>query len=360
MSDVKLKPFKIPQENLRQGKKNVDATVSYFKAHWVDYLLLLFVCFALGAFDVFILKRSDNLFQPSYWYHAACRISAYYLAAVLGIRIGYPKAKNACDDLKKALQKNQRLLVLKGIDGKSFNNFVCRTNTTVKIGAWKTFIENKLKKLNKTVPDFFLLYYNDKKEDYFERFKPKKRANIKRKADAYCHKRVDLETLLTDEYIKKNIDSLNINYYVIKDTDFNSIVENGVGYKYYKTRANVKKNASRAIGSSLVFTVVLTLIIGSVSISFDEALLASRIVAIFSIIINAIVDIGLTLWRFLNGYFDCERIVREEDLRAALDQNELLVLYRREVPEELIKEYEKEVELQQKEEEKLKLELEKA
>ena len=359
-NDVKLKPFKITQENLRQGKKTVNATVSYFKAHWIDYLLLVFICLMLGAFDVFILKRSDNFLKPTYWYHAVCRISAYYLAALLGVRIGYPKAKDACEELRRALQKNRRLMILKELDGSLFNDFICRTNLDVKIKAWKTTINLKLTKLQKTVPDFFLLYYNDRKEDYFARFKPKKREKIKGKADAYCHTRADLEVLLTDDYIKNNIDSLNINYYVIKDTDFNSIVENGVGYKYYKTRASVKKNAARTIASSLILTVVITLVMGSVALSLDEALLQSRLLTVFSIIINSILDIGLTLWRFLNGYFDCERIVREEDLRAALDQNELLVLYRREVPEEQIKEYEKEVEIQKQEEEKLKLELEQA
>ena len=46
----------------KQSKKAVSATASYFKAHWLDYLLLFMICFVLGAFDVFILKRSDNHF----------------------------------------------------------------------------------------------------------------------------------------------------------------------------------------------------------------------------------------------------------------------------------------------------------
>ena len=354
----KIKPMQFTPPAIEKGRKATNATTAYFRAHWVDYLLLVFICFALGAFDIFILKKSDKFMQPSYWYHAACRIGAYILAAVLGVRIGLPKAKDANMELRLALKKNRKLIVLKEIDGSRFNDFICRTNVGVKINAWKALINSRLEKLNKKVPDFYLLYYNDRKDDYFERFKPKSRKKIKAKADIYCKKREDLEELLSDEYIKDNINSLNVNYYIVKDTDFNSIVENGLGYKFYKTRSNVKRNAARAIGSSIIFTIVLTLVAGSFALSIDEALLEARIVTVFTVILNGILDIGLTLWRFLNGYFDCERIVREEDLRSCLDRNELLVLYKREMPQELISEYNKQIEEQQREEDELKKELE--
>ncbi len=354
----KIKPMQFTPPPVAKAKKATNATTAYFRAHWVDYLLLVFICFALGAFDIFILKKSDKFMQPSYWYHAACRIGAYILAAVLGVRIGLPKAKSASAELRIALQKNRKLILLKEIDGSRFNDFICRTNIIVKINAWKALINGRLEKLNKKVPDFFLLYYNDKKEDYFKRFKPKKRDKVKAKADLYCKKRADLEALISDDYIEKNKNSLNVNYYIIKDTDFNLIVENGLGYKFYKTRSNVKRNAARAIGSSIIFTIVLTLVAGSFALSIDEALLEARIVTVFTVILNGILDIGLTLWRFLNGYFDCERIVREEDLRSCLDRNELLVLYKRELPQNLIDDYNREITEQQKEEDLLKKELE--
>lgn len=358
MIEPKIKPMQFTPPAVEKARKNTNATTAYFKAHWVDYLLLVFICFMLGAFDIFILKKSDKFLQPSYWYHATCRIGAYILAAVLGVRIGLPKAKTANMELQMALKKNRKLIVLKEIDGALFNDFICRTNVTVKINAWKSLINYRLEKLNKKVPDFYLLYYNDRNDDYFERFKPKSRKKIKVKADVYCKKRKDLEELLSDKYIKDNINSLNVNYYIVKDTDFNSIVENGFGYKFYKTRSNVKRNAAHAIGSSIIFTIILTLVAGSFALSIDEALLEARIVTIFTVILNGILDIGLTLWRFLNGYFDCERIVREEDLRACLDRNELLVLYKREMPQELISEYNKQIEEQQMEEDELKRELE--
>ena len=61
-----------------------------------------------------------------------------------------------------------------------------------------------------------------------------------------------------------------------------------------------------------------------------------------SIIINTLVDIGFTIWKFLAGYLDCERIVRSEDLRSALDQNEILIRFKKTVAPEVLDEYEKE------------------
>lgn len=319
--------------------------VSYFKAHWLDYLLLVGIFFILGAFDVFVLKRSDRFLTAEYWYHSACRISAFILAAILGVRIGYPKAKALCEDLADALRKNKKLVLLKQLDGQRFSKFICETNIEVKKNAWKAHVRKKLKKLERFVPNFFPIYYQDEKRDdeVFTQFSPRRAKWLKSRAQKYCFKREKLEALITDEYIDKNIRTLNIRYPRIKETDFNQIIGHDIGYKTYKTIANVKGNSARAIGSSILFTIVLTLLLGSVKLSFDEEMFADRLVTIFSVIINTLLDIGLTIWRFLNGYLDCPRIVREEDLRACIDRNELLVLYKKDLPQELIDEYEKEL-----------------
>ena len=342
----------------KQSKKVVSATASYFKAHWLDYLLLFMICFVLGAFDVFILKRSDNFLKPEYWYHSGCRMVAFVLAAALGVRIGYPKAKAACDDLRKALYKNHRLLPLKEVASTQFGDFVYKINDEVKVGAWKSKINNKIKKLEKKSPNFFPLYYKDKSLKYFEKYK----SGIYKltfglaykhktaKANAYCEKRATLEALLEESYIRENIEALNVSYPRVNESDFNYIGVDGREFKTYHTRANVKGSAASKIASSLILTLISVLVLGSVALTFDEALAGERIAAIFSIIINTLVDIGFTIWKFLAGYLDCERIVRSEDLRSTLDQNEILVRFKKTVSPEVIDEYEKEKVAQEQEE----------
>lgn len=345
----------------KQGKKAVSATASYFKVHWLDYMLLFFICFVLGAFDVFILKKSDNFLKPEYWYHSGCRMVAYVLASVLGVRIGYPKAKAACSELLNAMTKNRRLLPLKEIASEQFGDFIYKINDEVKVSAWKCKINNQIKKLEKKSPNFFPLYYKDRSLKHFEKYNRgiykltfglayKIKLN---QAKAYCEKRATLEALLNEDYIKENISSLNVSYPRVNESDFNYIGVDGREFKTYHTRANVKGSAASKISSSLIFTLLSVLVLGSVALSFDEALAGQRIAAIFSIIINTLVDIGLTIWKFLAGYLDCERIVRSEDLRAAVDQNEILVRFKKTVPEELLKEYESERALQEQEDKAL-------
>ncbi len=354
MADITGAPIKFTPDKVNKVKT---ATTSYFKAHWIDYLLLMGICFILGAFDIFILKRSENFLKLSYWLHSGCRIGAYILAAILGVRIGYPKAKACCEDLTNALRKNKRLMPLKELDGEKFTDFINGINLGVKKNAWKAHINKKLEKLDKKAPDFFPLFYRERKDDYFKRFNKFKAKRLKKKALSYCCKRENLEELLKDDFIDKNILMLNVKFPRVREADFNQIIGNDLGYKTYKTVINVKSNTARAIGSSLIFTVILTLIFGSVALTLDQELAQERLVAIFGIIINALLDIGLTLWRFLNGYFDSERIVREEDLHACLDRNELLVLYKKKLPQELLIEYENEVQAQIAEEAELKKEL---
>ena len=52
-----------------------------------------------------------------------------------------------------------------------------------------------------------------------------------------------------------------------------------------------------------------------------------RVLGLISAFINAIVDIGVTLWKFISGINSCEKSVRQEDLRVAVDKNDLLIQY---------------------------------
>ena len=358
-----MEKFKIPNiDNIKaKGKDLAYKSGAHFKTHWLDYLLLFFILICLGTFDIFILKRSDNFLRPEYWSHAACRIFAYIIAGILGTRLGYPKFKAECEDLRLALEKNRRLLTYKEFDGSLFSEFIDKINMQVKTAAWKLKIRKKLKKLDKKALDIFPLYYNDRKNDYFVRFLPQKPSGrakyfkypkyflqiviynrVIKKAEKYCHKRETLERLIEDEHIKKNIYILNVKYPQVYEHDFERIEATETGYKFYKTSANVSGNAAKRIGTALIFTVIITLIIGLIAIDLDNELLKNRVLGIFTIIINAILDIGLTLWRFVAGYLSCEKIVRQEDLRSVLDQNELLIEYKKTLSSEQINQIERE------------------
>ena len=303
----------------------------YFKTHWVDYIIFIMILALLGTFDIFILGKSDNLGSLNYWLHAATRLGAYTLAIILGIRVGYPKYKEGCLDLQLALKYNRMLTVKRGVN---FGDFINTINLEVKKAAWIDHINKKLGRLDRRSPAFFPLYYDSKDEKgvrsdkFFNGIKWKWVRNLVIKhANKYCQKRETLEKLITDEYIKKNIHLLNVKYNIVYKHDFDNVLGGDESYKSYQTRTRTGQAKSRAVVSGLIFTVIFILLIGSISLDFNEALAQERVLGIVSAIINGFVDIGLTLWKFVSGIGSCEKIVRQEDLRVAVDKNELLVLY---------------------------------
>ncbi len=312
---------------------------AYFKTHWIDSLLFFFLLFVLGAFDIFVLKQSKNFLSIGYWYHSGCRLIAYLLAGVLGVRVFYPKAKAACGELWSAITKNYRYLPLKELNAVQFTDFIDTINNETKIAAWKVKITEKLTKLNKRSPDVFPLYYKTQKTELFDKFRNKNR--LIARAEKYCQRRKTLENLMTDEYINENIQILNVKYPKIYETDFTQTTGKIGTYKTYYTRASVRKNAAIMIGNGLLVSLIIAVLAGSFELTLDSALAAERIASIFSIIINAIFDIGFTIGKFVSAAVDCPRIVRQEDLRAVLDQNEILLRFKKELSSESIAEYEK-------------------
>ncbi len=304
----------------------------YLKTHWVDYLIMFFVCLLLGAFDIFVLKKSDNLGDLNYWLHAGARLLAYVLSAILGIRIGYPKAKAICVELFEKIEENSKMIKLVK---SNFGEFINSINLESKQNAWKAKINKKLAKLDKRSPDFFPLFYANFnnaettiQDDCLKRYHSvKKREKMKRKAEEYCVKRATLEKLLTDEFISKNLNSISVNYNVIYKQDFYDVESGNDAFNVYKTRTEVEKSSSRIVVNSLLFSVIMVLLVGSLKLDFDKALFKQRALMIINAVISGIIDICFALGKFVNGFKSCETLVKQEDLRVAVDKNELLVRY---------------------------------
>ena len=344
--------FQVFTDKAKEKTRNAtsQATV-YFKAHWIDYLLIFFILLVLGTFDIFTLKRSDKFLTIEYWTHAGCRMTAYVFAGILGIRIGYPKAKVANQALWRAIGKNRHLILLKELNDEAFSDFIGQINLETKIAAWKAKITAKLERLNKFSPHVFLIYYKNPKENFFERYRFKKL--WEKRAEKYCYKRKSLETLLTDEYINENINAVKLRFPVVEETHFKQIVGINEKFKTYHTSARVKDNAAKKIGSGILVTALIALISGSVMLSIDESLAAERVLGIVSIVVNALLDVGLTLYKYASARMDCPRIVEQEDLRSVLDQNEILLRFKKTLPPENISEYDKAVEELKQEEKEL-------
>ena len=325
------------EETEKQVRTFTNKSAKYIKTHWVDGLLFFFILLVLGAFDVFVLERSESFLTAEYWEHTACRLTAYLLAGILGFRLYYDKARAKCYDLRIALKKSQRLLPLKELNSTLFSDFINTINIETKKSAWKSKITILLTKLDKKSLDSFPLYYKTRDKSLFDKYKFKK--NKLKKAEKYCERRSLLENLLDEKYIDQNLQNLNIKYYKIYPTDFTQTTGHIGKYEHYYTRANAKGNAAKKIGDGLILSLLIAVFTGSFVLSINEALLTERVSTIISIIVNAIFDIGFTVFKFTSAISNCPKIVRQEDLRSVLDQNEILIRFKKILPDENIIEY---------------------
>lgn len=344
------------EETKKQVRTFSNKGLTYVKTHWVDGLLFFFILLILGAFDIFVLEQNNKFLTFEYWEHTACRLTAYMLAGILGFRLYYDKARALCYDLTRAFNKNRHLLPLKELNSIPFGDFLDVINDETKIAAWKAKITALLVKLDKKSPAVFPIYYKMRDISIFDKYKFKNR--LIKKAEKYCEKRQILENMLVDEYINENLPLLDVKFYKIYPTDFTQTTGRIGKYNHYYTRANPKGNAAKKIGDGLIVSLLIAVFTGSFVLSVNEALLTERVSTIVSIIVNAIFDIGFTVFKFFSAIGSCPKIVRQEDLRSVLDQNEILVRFKKTLPEQNIIEYNNVLDELKKEEQNLKDETE--
>lgn len=303
--------------------KIITKTVNAFQSHWIDYAILVGICLCLGVFDAFVLKRNDRLFDTEYWIHSATRLCAYVLSMILGMRIRYPQAKNEHKKLNSFLRQNEILMSNKEND---FSDFINNINIDVKIEMWKDLIVSKLAKLEKQYPIYAVQYAQTKDEQYlYEKGKTsQKKKNI---AEKYIRKKQEYEFLLSGEYIERNVLILNVKAYRIYEHDFYSAYAKTSAVQRYKTRPQMKKNTAVSVGNVMLFSAIITILIGSVKLSFNESITEELATTIVSTIVNTLIDIGLVLWKFSSGLTASERIVEQEDLVVAINQNKILKDY---------------------------------
>ena len=309
--------IKEPVERFVPKPKRV---VNYVKERFLDYIILVIICLLLGVFEIFVIDKSDNLGNPDYWYHAGCRLLAYTLAGTLGLRTRYRKVKAESSVLNNLLEENGR--IMPNITAE-FEIFIQKINDRIKVAAWRAKINKRLAKLEKSADLNVLRYAADGDESHLT--SPK----LKKKAAKYIKDKENLQYLLSDEYCS-SVESLNVKAYHIYTHDFGARRGDKEDYDFLKTRTNVGVNSAGKIGSLLIGTVIVALLVGSFSLSLDEVAAEKVLTRVVSIVVGCAVDVGFTLWKFVEGAGSAEKLVEEEDLRVAMDKNRILKEYLKE------------------------------
>lgn len=122
-----------------------------------------------------------------------------------------------------------------------------------------------------------------------------------KKSEIYMRKIQDLKSKLSDEYIDSRIDSLNVKYYHVLESDFLSI-ETTDGLNAYKTRIDYEKTLAKSVLKKIIPYIIMSIIMGAV--------IASSITKpTHEIILNLIMDLSIIVLRIGQGAYDTPRII---------------------------------------------------
>lgn len=265
----------------------------------INVVLLLIILLLFGCFDFLHLTfHYEYLIDGNFWISVVTKAAADVAAYNIGINV-------IIDDM---IKRNKVLANLKTIyenlnqyKDQDFPDFIYEYNRECKIQAYKNKITKMIYMLNKFSKKKDKLLYSSKIATEEEKSQNK-----------YCIRRKQLETLKTDEYIKENIDSLDINYRDVDPAVFD--LEINGEQKIIENKVVGSVNRGRAVMSftTILGVMIAPIIINSIALDPNAQELEDGVIAGLNYAIRIASDIGIIIWQFSRGILSTHKIVSRE------------------------------------------------
>ena len=260
----------------------------------VNVVLLLVILLAFGCFDFLHLKfHYEYLLDPHYWSSIVLKTVADICAYNIGINMIIDEVIKRNRVLGKLKYVYNNLNEYKQND---FPDFIFEYNREQRVLAYKNKMTYKIYKLTKRAKLSDKILYNKNPDS----------------DNKYCKKRKKLEYLRSDEYIKNNIDSLDINYKDIEPAVFDieingaqKIVQNNVTGSIGKGRLIASTTAASGI-------ILFSIFANSFSLAPNQEEFENQIVAAVNTAVRIATDIGIIIWQFFRGVLSTHGIVSKQ------------------------------------------------
>lgn len=131
------------------------------------------------------------------------------------------------------------------------------------------------------------------------------RAPVKRRGK-YLDKIKTLKTYLTDEYINEHIDTLNVKYYHVLESDFLA-VELLEGSSKNKTRIDYESVVFKSVLKKIIPFILISIVLGAV-------ITGSITRPAWEVIVNLLSDLIIIVLRIGQGCWDCPKIINSSYL----------------------------------------------
>lgn len=280
----------------------------------VNALLLIIIFAVFGCFDFLTMSfHFEYLLRVAFWTKVIAKAIAGICAYNIGVNISWDRELEKDLILMENAQRYERLNKLR--DTKSFNTFVVEVfNKKEKEKAYISKINRQMYWLDKFARNKSkLLYTNGTQEE--------------KEKNWYCVKRLELEKLKSDDYIKENIDSIVIKYAYVDPIVFDMGIDGKSSYHGVKVKGSTTK--ARAIKtSSVMFSMVaVSMFLTSIGLDANQEQFDNQMVAFWHYVLTCAEDVGVILWKVLSGVFASRKMIDSEITRPLIDRNMILSEY---------------------------------
>ena len=279
-------------------------------------VLLFIILIVFGCLDFATLKwHGEYLITASYWGTIGTKMIAAICALNVGINMMLDNEIKKSEELRENIEKYNKLIKYKDTDFEYFVNRVF--NRQLKIEAYISQINRKIHFTNKFSRRRDRLLYNSELPENQE----------KKKKNHYCRKRAELEALKSEEFINKNIDSLNVRCHEVDPSVFELEINGATKSRGIKVTGNITVGRAKESSSIILSMLALSMLTTSFGLEASREQFENQMIAFWHYCLKAVEDVGVVLWQFFNGTLRTRKIVSSQLTQPYAGRNVVLQEY---------------------------------
>lgn len=293
----------------------------------INGILLFIILLVFGCLDFATLKfHPEYILELSYWATVFSKTVAGVCAFNIGINLMWDT------EIKKDLILEENIILynkLRVYKQNDFEYFVTQIyNPREKEKAYISQINRKIYLLNRVSRrKDRLLYSKEIPQDAENREELVKKLEEERKVNKYCIIRKELEDLKDPEYIKKNLDSLEVKYYEVDATVFDLEIDGAAAIHGTKTRGNITIGKVKASTNVVIGMIGFSMFITSIGLELNAEQFADQMEAFWHYLLKCATDVGIVLWQTMRGMLKTRRIISDELTQPYVGRNKVLTDY---------------------------------
>ena len=288
----------------------------WFLKQALNGFLVFVILLVFGCLDFVNLQfHIEYLLDIGYWSGVIAKVIAGVCAFNIGINIMWDTEIKKDIILGEQIVLYKKLMQYKQADFEYFVNKIF--NPAEKKKAYVAKINKQIYWLNRiSRRKDRLLYSSELPERQEEKLK-----------NRYCVARAELEALKTDEYIAKNIDSLNVKFRPVDPASFELEVDGSSSYRGLKTVGSANMGKAKASANVVLGMLGFSMFLTAIGLEFNKNQFVDEMTAFFHYLLHIVGDVGVVAWQLLRGMLGTRKIVSSEFTQVYVSRNVVLTAY---------------------------------